>query len=87
MTTVADLLIESLADLGVRTVWGVVGDALNPITDAIRTREGIEWIGVRHEEAGWLTFLDGVGFALNGRQLLAEYHGQRRVHALPELAQ
>ena len=43
-------------------------------------------LGVRHEEAGWLTFLDGVGFTLDGRQLLADYHGQRRVHALPELA-
>lgn len=51
-TTVADMLIRSLADLGVRTAWGVVGDALNPITDAIRRSDGIEWIGVRHEEAG-----------------------------------
>lgn len=57
----ADLLITSLVDQGVRTVWGVVGDALNPITDAIRRNDQIEpiltttrweWIGVRHEEAG-----------------------------------
>src|SRR6195952_5288157 len=52
MATVAELLIESLADYGVRTVWGVVGDALNPVTDAIRTEDRIDWIGVRHEEAG-----------------------------------
>jgi pyruvate dehydrogenase (quinone) len=52
MTTVAELLIESLADYGVSTVWGVVGDALNPVTDAIRREDRIEWIGVRHEEAG-----------------------------------
>ena len=52
MTTVAELLIESLADYGVTTVWGVVGDALNPVTDAIRREDRIEWIGVRHEEAG-----------------------------------
>lgn len=52
MTTVAELLIASLADHGVRTVWGVVGDALNPVTDAIRREERLEWIGVRHEEAG-----------------------------------
>ena len=51
-TTVADMLISSLVQLGVRTAWGVVGDALNPITDAIRRTDGIEWIGVRHEEAG-----------------------------------
>ncbi|MCW2827418.1 MAG: poxB [Marmoricola sp.] len=52
MTTVAELLIESLADYGVTSVWGVVGDALNPVTDAIRREDRIEWIGVRHEEVG-----------------------------------
>ena len=52
MATVAELLIESLAEYGVSTVWGVVGDALNPVTDAIRREERIEWIGVRHEEVG-----------------------------------
>lgn len=48
--TVAHSIINALADHGVTQVWGVVGDALNPLTDAIRTRDGIEWIGVRHEE-------------------------------------
>src|SRR4051812_7007010 len=52
MPTVAELLIEALADHGVTQVWGVVGDALNPVTDAIRREDRIEWIGVRHEEAG-----------------------------------
>jgi pyruvate dehydrogenase (quinone) len=52
MSTIAENLISSLYDLGVRTVWGVVGDALNPVTDAIRQQEGMRWIGVRHEEAG-----------------------------------
>jgi pyruvate dehydrogenase (quinone) len=51
-TTVADLLITALADHGVTQVWGVVGDALNPVTDAIRREDRISWIGVRHEEAG-----------------------------------
>lgn len=49
---VAETIVASLADLGVRTVWGVVGDALNPVTDAIRREDRISWIGVRHEEAG-----------------------------------
>jgi pyruvate dehydrogenase (quinone) len=52
VTTVAELLIESLAQYGVTSVWGVVGDALNPVTDAIRREDRIEWIGVRHEEVG-----------------------------------
>ncbi len=50
--TVAELIVKGLADLGVRSIWGVVGDALNPVTDAIRRDERLEWIGVRHEEAG-----------------------------------
>ena len=52
MTTVAELIIDALADHGVRTVWGVVGDALNPVTDAIRREDRVEWLGVRHEEVG-----------------------------------
>jgi pyruvate dehydrogenase (quinone) len=52
MPTVAELIVKGLADLGVKTVWGVVGDALNPVTDAIRRESRLEWIGVRHEEAG-----------------------------------
>lgn len=47
---VAELIITALAEHGVRQVWGVVGDALNPLTEAIREDGRIEWIGVRHEE-------------------------------------
>jgi pyruvate dehydrogenase (quinone) len=65
MTTIADLLVESLAEHGVRTVWGVVGDALNPVTDAIRREDRMEWIGVRHEEAG--AFAAGAQAQLTGR--------------------
>ncbi|WP_062209548.1 thiamine pyrophosphate-dependent enzyme [Demequina oxidasica] len=50
-TTVAQHIVTALAEHGVGHVWGVVGDALNPLTDAIRTDDRIEWIGVRHEEA------------------------------------
>ncbi len=52
MPTIAELIVKGLADLGVKNVWGVVGDALNPVTDAIRREDRLEWIGVRHEEAG-----------------------------------
>jgi pyruvate dehydrogenase (quinone) len=52
MPDVAEMIVESLAAQGVRSIWGVVGDALNPVTDAVRRREEMEWVGVRHEEAG-----------------------------------
>ncbi|NYG07871.1 pyruvate dehydrogenase (quinone) [Phycicoccus badiiscoriae] len=50
MSTVAELIVEALANHGVTSIWGVVGDALNPVTDAIRREDRVEWIGVRHEE-------------------------------------
>ena len=51
MPTVAESIVSALADHGVTQVWGVVGDALNPVTEAIRQEDRIEWVGVRHEEA------------------------------------
>ncbi len=65
MTTVARMLVSALADEGVTSVWGVVGDALNPITDAIRTDDRIEWIGVRHEEVA--AFAASAQSQLSGR--------------------
>lgn len=50
--TVADQLINQLVAAGVRHVYGIVGDSLNPVVDAVRRTEGIEWVQVRHEEAG-----------------------------------
>src|ERR1700759_1413851 len=50
MPTVAEMIVTALAEQGTTTIWGVVGDALNPVTDAIRREERLEWIGVRHEE-------------------------------------
>jgi pyruvate dehydrogenase (quinone) len=51
---VAEQLVETLAGIGVRQIFGVVGDALNPFTDAIGRQDRIEWIGVRHEEGAAL---------------------------------
>ncbi|WP_299051597.1 thiamine pyrophosphate-dependent enzyme [uncultured Nocardioides sp.] len=65
MTTVADHLAEALAAHGVTQVWGVVGDALNPVTDAIRRQDGLDWVGVRHEEVG--AFAAGAQAQLTGR--------------------
>jgi pyruvate dehydrogenase (quinone) len=51
--TVADVLVGVLEQIGVRHIFGLIGDSLNPIADAIR-RSRIEWIGVRHEEGAAL---------------------------------
>ena len=49
-STVADQFAETLAVAGVRRIYGIVGDSLNGLTDAIRRQGRIEWIHVRHEE-------------------------------------
>ncbi|GAB2661795.1 pyruvate dehydrogenase [Saccharopolyspora gloriosae] len=51
MPTVADQFIEVLVQAGVQRIYGIVGDSLNPVVDAVRRTEGIEWVHVRHEEA------------------------------------
>ena len=52
MTTVATHLVEALVSAGVKRIYGVVGDSLNSIVDAVHQNKRIEWIHVRHEEAG-----------------------------------
>jgi pyruvate dehydrogenase (quinone) len=64
MSTVAEMIVKAIADQGVTTVWGVVGDALNPVTEAIRAEDRLEWVGVRHEEAG--AFAAGAQAQLTG---------------------
>jgi pyruvate dehydrogenase (quinone) len=49
---VADQIAEILAVAGVKRVYGVVGDSLNGITDSLRRQERIDWVHMRHEEAG-----------------------------------
>jgi pyruvate dehydrogenase (quinone) len=50
MKTVADQFAETLAAAGVKRIYGIVGDSLNGLTDAIRGQGKIEWVHVRHEE-------------------------------------
>src|SRR5438128_717411 len=52
--TIGELLVDTLVEVGVGQVFGVVGDALNPFTDAIRREPRIRWLGVRHEEGAAL---------------------------------
>ncbi|MFD5621618.1 thiamine pyrophosphate-dependent enzyme [Streptomyces yangpuensis] len=62
--TVARVIIDALQELGVGQIFGVVGDALNPLTEAIRTTDGLQWVGCRHEEAA--AFAAGARAQLSG---------------------
>lgn len=48
--TLADLLVKTLVNAGIKRVWGVTGDSLNGINDSLRRDGRIEWMHVRHEE-------------------------------------
>src|SRR6201995_5253722 len=52
--TVGELLVSTLGNIGATQVFGVVGDALNPFTDALRRDPRMSWLGVRHEEGAAL---------------------------------
>src|SRR6201981_1418402 len=69
--TASDVLIASLHDWGVDTIFGLPGDGINGIMEALRTREDkIRFIQVRHEEAaafmacGYAKFTGKLGVCL-----------------------
>jgi thiamine pyrophosphate-dependent acetolactate synthase large subunit-like protein len=51
--TVSDQLVHVLEQIGVKHIFGLIGDSLNPLADSVR-RSQIEWVGVRHEEGAAL---------------------------------
>jgi pyruvate dehydrogenase (quinone) len=62
---VADALVEAAVRAGVVRVYGVIGDSLNPVGDAIRRNGGLRWVHVRHEEVA--AFAAGAEAQLTGR--------------------
>src|ERR1700704_6247459 len=51
--SVSELLVGTLEQIGVKHIFGLIGDSLNPLADAVRHSK-IEWVGVRHEEGAAL---------------------------------
>ena len=51
--TVSELLVGVLEQIGVTQIFGLIGNSLNPLADAVR-KSKIEWVGVRHEEGAAL---------------------------------
>jgi thiamine pyrophosphate-dependent acetolactate synthase large subunit-like protein len=72
--TVADQFVEILLAAGVRRMYGVVGDSLNPVVDAVRRHDGIDWVHVRHEKVG--------AFAAGAEAQPASGHSRRPAVAL-----
>ena len=63
--TVADLIADTLESVGVQRIFGVVGDSLNGLTEALRRRGTIDWIHVRNEETA--AFAAGAEAHLTGQ--------------------
>ncbi|MFI1814162.1 pyruvate dehydrogenase [Streptomyces sp. NPDC020422] len=62
---VAEQFVDILVRAGVQRLYGVVGDSLNPVVDAIRRNSAIDWIQVRHEEVA--AFAAGAEAQITGR--------------------
>ncbi|MFI2380318.1 pyruvate dehydrogenase [Streptomyces sp. NPDC018964] len=62
---VAEQFVDILTRAGVKRLYGVVGDSLNPVVDAVRRNPAIDWIHVRHEETA--AFAAGAEAQITGR--------------------
>lgn len=63
--TIAELIVDTLQTAGVERIYGVTGDSLNGLSDALRRKGTIEWIHMRHEEAA--AFAAGAEAQLTGK--------------------
>ena len=73
---VADLLWEMLEKAGVKRCYGIVGDALNPVIDALHRNGHIDFVHVRHEEYG--TFAAVAEAYMTGKPVVGPRHCGRR---------
>src|ERR1700761_3858673 len=78
--TVADQLVAMLVDAGIKRIYAVTGDSLNHINDAVRREGSIQWIHVRHEEAG--AYAAGAEAQLGGLACCAGSSGPGHVHLI-----
>jgi pyruvate dehydrogenase (quinone) len=75
---VSDQIVEMLVEAGVKRVYAVTGDSLNPINDAVRRDGRLQWIHVRHEEAG--AYAASMEAELNGIGCCMGSSGPGHVH-------
>lgn len=77
---VADQLVETLCQAGIKRIYAVTGDSLNEVNDAVRRHETIQWVHVRHEETG--AFAAAAEAELNGIACCAGSSGPGHVHLI-----
>jgi pyruvate dehydrogenase (quinone) len=78
--SVADQLVEMLVKAGIKRIYAVTGDSLNEVNDAVRREGSIQWVHVRHEEAG--AFAAGAEAQLSGFACCAGSSGPGHVHLI-----
>jgi pyruvate dehydrogenase (quinone) len=75
---VADQLVEMMLQAGIKRVYGITGDSLNELNDAVRRCPDLQWIHVRNEEAG--AFAASADAQLTGIACCAGSSGPGHVH-------
>jgi pyruvate dehydrogenase (quinone) len=78
--SVADQLVEMLVNAGIKRIYAVTGDSLNEVNDAVRRNGKIQWVHVRHEEAG--AFAASAEAQLGGLACCAGSSGPGHVHLI-----
>lgn len=76
--SIADQLVETIAEAGIKRIYAVTGDSLNHVNDAVRRNGDVKWVHVRHEEAGAYAALAEA--ELNGIACCAGSSGPGHVH-------
>jgi pyruvate dehydrogenase (quinone) len=77
---VAEQLVEMLVNAGIKRIYAVTGDSLNELNDAVRRNDQIQWVHVRHEEAG--AYAAAAEAELNGLACCAGSSGPGHIHLI-----
>jgi pyruvate dehydrogenase (quinone) len=79
--TVAEVPADVLVDSGVERAYGLPGNSLNGITDSMRTRNDISWVGLSHEDGA--AFAAGAEAPLTGGLAVCSIMGPPQNNASP----
>jgi len=77
---VAEQLVDMLVEAGIKRIYAVTGDSLNELNDAVRRNDEIQWVHVRHEEAG--AYAAAAEAELNGLACCAGSSGPGHIHLI-----